>query len=140
MSRRFLVPRCCLLALFAAVVGCNPSGTPLAPVKGKVTVDGQPVTSGQVSFIPLDAKDAAGLSAGTIDSNGEYTISTEGKSGAPLGKYKVTVTPSMVPVQGATTAPSAPFNAQYRDPKKTTLNKEVVNNAAPGAYDLQLSK
>ena len=38
----------------------------------------------------------------------------------------------MVPGAGAaTTAPSAPFNAQYRDPKKTTLNKEVVNNAAP---------
>lgn len=139
MIRRFLVPRCRLLVLFAAVVGCNPSGASLTPVKGKVTVDGQPVTSGHVVYVPTDATDTAGLSAGTIDSNGEYTISTGGKSGAPLGKYKVMVSPNTVPVQGAT-APAGAFNAQYQDPKKTPLTKEVVSSAAPGAYDLQLTK
>jgi hypothetical protein len=140
MSRRFIVPRYCLVVLLAVAAGCKPSGPPLAPVQGKVTVDGQSVTSGQVSYLTTDATNTAGLSAGKIDSNGEYTIYTSGQSGAPLGKYKVTVTPSMVPTQGATGMPSTPINAQYQDQSRTPLTKEVVANAAAGAYDLPLTK
>jgi hypothetical protein len=109
-------------------------------VSGKVTLDGQPVTSGQVSYVPLDEKAAAaGMSAGSIDSNGGYKIFTAGKEGAPLGRYKVTVTPSMVPT-GDPKAPTTPYSRKYSNFKETPLEKEVVNGPAPGAYDLQLTK
>src|SRR5439155_24541897 len=90
------------LLVCIAVAACGKSAPPLgemAPVSGKVTVDNQPVTSGQVSFIPFDQGTTTGGSvcAGEIDSTGGYVINTAGKSGAPIGRYKVTVTPSMIP-------------------------------------------
>jgi hypothetical protein len=107
-------------------------------VSGKVTVGGQPVTSGQVTFLPVGKEGgSAGLSAGTIDETGTYKIFTAGKEGAPAGKYKVTVTPSMVPTGDK--MPTTPFNAKYRDPTNTPLTIEVPSTA-PGGYDLKLSK
>jgi hypothetical protein len=121
--------------------GCAKKQVPLAPVSGKVTVDGQAITSGQVSLIPLEktADSSAGLSAATIDSSGAYTISTGGKPGAPQGKYKVTVTASMVPA-GGTAPPVAPFNRVYQDSAQTTLRIEVINNPEDGRYDLKLTR
>jgi len=137
LSPRLLGP----LVLGLLVVGCGKSSIKVEPVRGKVTVDGQPVTSGQVSLLPTTQdKDTGNLSAGTIDTSGEYKIFTAGKEGAPAGKYKVTVTPSMVPMTGATTAPTTPFNAKYRDAKTTPLEINVVANPAAGAYDLKLTK
>jgi hypothetical protein len=112
----------------------------VVPVQGKVTIDGQPVTSGQVSYLPTDQESKGGMSAGQIGSEGEYIIYTAGKAGAPPGKYKVTVTPSMVPAEGAKKMPSTPFNSRYSDVKKTPLTKEVTSTPAPGAYDLKLTR
>jgi hypothetical protein len=133
---------CASLFFFAAVVlavGCGGKQPPKNfPVSGTITMDDQPVTSGQVSFIPASDKQApADLSAGKIE-NGQYKIFTGGKEGAPLGSYKVTVTPSMVPPQGGGAPPQLPAN--YSDPSKTVLKIEVVENPSAGAYDLKLKK
>jgi len=127
---------------FAAVllaVGCGGKPAPKnVPVSGTVTMDNEPLTSGQVSLIPVSDKQApAELSAGKIE-NGQYKIFTGGKEGAPVGSYKVTVTPSMVPVQGGGAPPQLPPN--YSDPSKTVLKIEVVENPTPGVYDLKLKK
>jgi hypothetical protein len=132
----------CAILLFCVGLcsGCNKSSLTLVPVRGKVTVDDKPVTSGQVSLIPLEKNESQkDTSSGSIDEKGEYKIFTGGGEGAPLGKYKVTVTPSMMP-SGDTKAPSAPFNRKFGDPSATTLKIEVVNNPASGAYDLKLIK
>jgi hypothetical protein len=132
-----------VLVGFVLAPGCNKSPKVLlASVKGKVTVDGQAVTSGQVSLIPVDAttgKEAPGPYAGKIESSGEYTIYTGGKEGAPLGRYKVTVTPPMLPSPDGK-PPSAPFNRKFMESTKTTLTYEVVANAEAGRYDLKLTK
>ncbi|MDB5311784.1 MAG: hypothetical protein JWO38_5986 [Gemmataceae bacterium] len=126
------------------VVGCKDTGPALgttAPVGGKVTVDGQPVTDGQVSLVPFDEgiSTGGGVAAGKIDPAGGYKIFTAGKDGAPLGRYKVMVTPSMIPT-GDSKMPTSPFHQKFSDPKKTTLVVEVVTNPSPGAYDLKLTK
>jgi hypothetical protein len=149
MSRFLFVPRSPLVLLLGAALaaGCGGSSVKLVPVSGKVTVGGQPVTSGQVSFLPVtegegvNAKASAGSAPalGQIEPSGEYKLFTNGKEGAPPGKYKVTVTPSMVP-SGGTKAPTTPYNAKFSDVKQTPLNKEVVSGAAAGAYDLALTK
>lgn len=110
----------------------------LTPVKGTVTVDGKPVTAGQVSFFAtvVDEKTKFAPPSGQIDSNGNYELLTENKPGAPLGKFKVTVTPSMVPVSGAKTAAKTAYNEKYSNFTKTDLEVEVV--AEPKAYDLKL--
>jgi hypothetical protein len=125
---------------FAAVPGCGGPSISVVPVSGKVTVDGHPVTAGNVSYVPVGKEGAPALSAGQIESDGSYTIHTGGKTGAPVGKYKVTVTPSMVPTPGATKMPEAPFNHKFRDPQQTPIAIEVTANAAAGAYDLKLTK
>ena len=129
------------LLLACAVAGCGKSGPKTVPVSGTVTVDNLPLTDGQVTFHPVGKVEASGntgFSGGTIDASGKYTIFTGGKSGAPPGKYKATVNPSMVPVAGK--APAADFNARFRDAKTSTLDVEASASPAPGAYDLKLTK
>ena len=134
----------CLAGLLVACVvsGCSKSVTvPMAPVSGMVTVDNVPLTAGHVTYHPIgkvESTDNKGFSAGTIDASGKYTITTGGESGAPLGKYKVTINPPMMP-SGGGGGPKTPFNKRYRD-KATTIDVEVVASPAPGAYDLKLKK
>jgi hypothetical protein len=136
----FSLPVCIVVPLWAALgAGCGKSSVPMAPVSGKVTVDNQPVTSGQVTLIPLDDKNHMDLSAGTIDEQGEYKISTGGSDGAPLGKYKITVSVPMMPT-GDNKPPTMPFDRKYADPKGTPLQFEVVSSPATGQYDLKMTK
>jgi hypothetical protein len=124
------------------LAGCDTAETlpPLAPVKGKVTLDGAPLTAGHVALHPEkpDASSKVPLSAGVVDSSGNYEIFTGGKPGAPLMKYKVVVAPSMVPVQGGGGPPSVP--PKYMSEAGTPLSVEVVQTPKDGQYDLQLSK
>lgn len=143
----------CLVVLLGVCFapGCG-NKVSLTPVSGKVTVDGTPITAGQVSLIPdvLNPNDerakgqtvapTAGLSSGTINSDGTYKIFTAGKEGAPLGKYKVNVTPSMMPSGDPKAAPASGFNRKFSDPQNSPLRIEVTASPAAGAYDLKLTK
>jgi hypothetical protein len=75
----------CLLLL-----GCGSGGDmPTAPVKGKVTYNNQPLTSGTVMFVPEQGPAATG----EIRSDGTYSLATYGRNdGAVLGTHKVTIT------------------------------------------------
>lgn len=143
------------LAFIAVLIGigfvpaCNKEH-PFASVSGKVTVDGKPLSGGNVNFIPdvptdkeghpkVSGLDTSGLSSGQIDPDGSYKIYTGGKAGAPVGKYKVTVTPPMVPAHGSTEAPPLGFEKKFSDAQQTPLHKEVVVSAKPGDYDLKLT-
>jgi len=139
----------CLLA----VGGCAKS-EPLFPVSGKATLKNAPLTAGMVTFVPDDAKGNKTKSnpSGKIGSDGTYTLTTEGKSGAPLGWYKVTVitdTPGMggpmtvdptpgkpAPLGGTSAGP--PIDPKYKDSAKTPLTIEVVAAPAAGAYDVKI--
>lgn len=125
--------------------GCGgtagPELPPLAPVKGKVVVDGQALNGGRVALVPLTAQSSPVASGGNVDAGGNYEIFTEGKAGAPLGKYKVVVTPSMVPPDPTGKSPmKISFDKKYGDQAKSPLRIEVVNSPAAGAYDLKLGK
>jgi hypothetical protein len=145
--KRILSSRSAVLAvglLFAA--GCG-SSLKLIPVSGKVTLDGQPLSGGQVTFAPLETSSTGEPDSkqppapvGTIDSSGNYKVYTNGKEGAPAGKYKAVVTPSMVPMGDSKGPPSVPFDKKYSSPKDSPLAIEVVEGAAPGAYDLKMTK
>ncbi len=133
-----------LLLACLAISACGKSGPALgelAPVSGKVTVDGNPVTSGNVSLIPIDksTESGGGFSAGEIDSSGGYVIHTAGKKGAPIGRYKATISASMIPT-GDNKMPVTPFNMKYTNQSKTPLIVNVEANPAAGAYDLKLTK
>ena len=119
--------------------GGGPALPPLVPVEGKVMVDNDPVTSGQVSFVAVGLEPGKSLPplTGQIDASGNYKIFTGDKPGAPAGKYKIVVTPSMMPIEGAKGPPKAPFNDKYKDFSKTPLQFEVPKG---DGYDLKLTK
>ena len=74
-------------ATLLAVMGCGGGGD-LAPVSGVVLLDGEPVESGTVYFIP----DSGAGSEGELAAGGRFTLTTqEGRAGAILGRHRVAV-------------------------------------------------
>jgi hypothetical protein len=136
-------------ALLAAGCG-DPNGVgKTVTVTGKVTLDGTALTSGMVTFNPDTASGNTSKFKpfGQIGSDGTYTLTTGTSTGtvkgAPLGKYKVTVstmTPTMSTDPKAAPPTPVTINAQYLDEAKTPFQLEVSEKAAPGAYDLPLKK
>ena len=76
------------MALLLVLCGCSESGPNLAPVKGKVLLDGQPLSSGRISTVP-----AAGRGAnGAIQPDGTFELTTESPGdGAVVGTHAVSV-------------------------------------------------
>lgn len=83
------------LALAIGLSGCGPSApapAKLFPVKGRVTLNGAPLTGCTLILIPVKASPGVddGYS-GTLNDKGEFELaSMKGKAGAAAGKYKVT--------------------------------------------------
>ena len=85
-----------LAALLAGLSGCGAgSGFKVAPVKGKLTHQGQPVKGGSITFQPLGAGDAKADKLGKpataqVGDDGTFVLSTYGKEdGAVVGKHRV---------------------------------------------------
>src|SRR5437588_6653569 len=79
-----------LVALALTAPGCRSEGPELARVRGKVTVKGQPLTRGTVTFAATDPNRLNASSQ--IGSDGSYDLqSHEPGDGAELGEYVVTV-------------------------------------------------
>lgn len=77
-----------LLVGLAAAIGCGGGG--MKSVEGTVTLDGKAVEGATVSFLPENGKGES--PSGFTDSSGRFSLKTGGKTGAPPGNYKVTVT------------------------------------------------
>jgi len=98
LSRRFharvpslpfrLVPVVAILA--AALVGCGKAGPSLVPVKGTITVDGQPAEGAVLIFHPAGGKGS--IASAAADTNGAFVITSNGTAGVVAGSYKVTAT------------------------------------------------
>ncbi|MCI0458729.1 MAG: hypothetical protein L0Z62_17360, partial [Gemmataceae bacterium] len=75
--------------------------------------------------------------SGEIGADGSYQLYTDGKPGAPPGKYKVTVI-SMTEADSAKPELSkSNVGPQFNDPKLTPLSREV--SASSKDYDLKVS-
>lgn len=81
-------------SLLVATAGCQhkPDLPPLAPTSGTITLDGQPLDSGNVQFVPEESKGTSGpIGTGRIGPDGKYEISTAGVSGALVGHHLVAI-------------------------------------------------
>jgi hypothetical protein len=127
-----------------ALCGCEAGRSEkLAPVVGKVTVNGAPLTSGGVTFRPDVEKGnlTQHIPVGAIDAEGRYELMSATKKGAPLGWYKVAVS-AQEPIDPKN--PYAPpkhlVNPRFSDAAMSGVAVEVVEKAAPGAYDFEVAK
>jgi hypothetical protein len=134
------------------VAGCSQkpaSNRPqTVPVKGTITLKGQPLAKATVSFQP-DGKGSG--ASGITDDSGGFVLSTfAAKDGAVPGKYKVAVTkmddtPSgkdmndagYAPPTASSPPPKSLVPEQYADPAKSGLTAEVATGAA-NAFDFDL--
>jgi hypothetical protein len=73
-------------AIAIALSGCG--GPKLAPVHGRVTLHGKPVTTGKIRFYPEAGRPALGV----IAPDGTYTLTTfTPGDGALLGAHRITI-------------------------------------------------
>ena len=79
--------------LLLLVTSCGGGGPDLAPVSGKITLDGKPLADATVGFYPLGEHGDV-MSSGRTNSNGEYTLKTVKtmQTGAVVGKHRVSIT------------------------------------------------
>jgi hypothetical protein len=96
--------------MFASLGGCG--GAYDSTAVGTVTLDGQPVPRGTVSFAPSNGGPAA---YARIEENGHYAAHTGREVGLPAGEYQVTVIANEPPQVGA-----APNGAPPPDGKPIT--------------------
>jgi len=126
-----------LLALTAMLVvtcGCG-GGSKNNPVTGKVTSGGTPLKNGGVRFVPDGATKLPGEPAGEIKEDGTYTLTYQGKPGAPAGTYKVVVNSSEPSnPKDPYSVPKSSINSKYNTAESTTLSVTVPS----GNYDLKL--
>jgi hypothetical protein len=126
------------LAALLPSAGCSSKYT-YVPVNGKVTLkNGKPVTLGSVVFMPDKDNTLRVIPSGKINADGTYELSTDGRSGVPIGSYVACVRAPMRKVDGKD-PPPIPFSMKYFDANESPLKIEVTANPPSGAYDLVLS-
>jgi hypothetical protein len=134
------LPRWVVLSALACVclTGC---GSGVVPVQGTVTVDGKPLPGGTVVFHPDPGLDGASRqeARGTIQSDGSYSLSSNGRPGAAPGRYKVCIIAVKTRATRAGGWTVQPLIAPtYGNPATSGLEVEVGPDRFPGAYDLAL--
>jgi hypothetical protein len=127
------------LAALLLAPACGPARPELAPVWGKVTYKGEPVTKGTVSFKPVDP--AGSPASGTIDADGSYSLqSNEPGDGALPGEYKVAVSTvttdqilDYIPKKRVA-KPKSPVPEKYANPETSGITRTVK----PGRNDIPI--
>jgi len=134
-----------------AAIGCHGGSESLCPVAGKITLDDESFTAATttVLFKPDAARGNTSRlePVGKLESDGQYTLFTNGHKGAPPGWYKVIVTATGDELTKRRSgshplrpAPQSLLSPKYGSAESTPLAIEVVASPAAGAYDLNLKK
>jgi hypothetical protein len=108
--------RCFSLASLVAISGCGAGGPEVAPVHGRVTLDGRPLARADVTFLPDGAQRA---SLGRTNADGHYELAYKrGQAGAIVGRHTVHIEVSSELVKNP-----PPIPARYAS--KSELHPEV---------------
>ena len=115
--------------LLAVFTGCGQSGPEVAPVSGRVTLDGQPLASADVSFQPEGAQRA---SSGRTNTDGRYQLMFKrGQPGALVGEHTVRISVSREIVRNPPQIPA-------RYDTQSELRREV-KSGEENVFDFELS-
>ncbi len=115
-----------ILALQLTGCGGGPELPPMAPVSGKVTLNGTPLTRGTVQFVPDKSQGTQGPPAlGMIGPDGRYSLKTAGVEGAIVGHHKVRVESRQQPKDETDTMPPSLIPERYGNENASGLAFEV---------------
>ncbi len=130
-----LVAYGCLLIMPLAGCGSDAEST----VYGTVTLDGESLDHGSVTFVPETR--AGRAAAGSIDSDGSYKVQTGQTGGLPAGEYVVKVSsraPSVPHPQGGPPSPGKLLTPKkYLNSNRSGLTFQV--EAGSNEIDLELT-
>lgn len=113
-----------------ALVGCSKSPYELAPVAGRVVIDGQPFTQGKVMFAPIakgENRESGRAAFGRLGADGSFSLGTyEDGDGAVVGEHWVTVI--QITPKDAPKPPAGPLAfTRVAVPTKVTIAAETDN-------------
>ena len=116
----------CALALLSLAAGCGGSDLEFAEVRGKVLLNGQPLTKGSVVTSPASGRGSFGI----IQSDGAFELISGREPGALIGTHKVSVVATeggggegAEAEQGRSILP-----ARYNSPQTSGLSLEVTGD------------
>ncbi|WP_437200851.1 hypothetical protein [Planctomicrobium sp. SH664] len=132
MPIRNFVSASALLVALLFVAGCGSQLPPMGQVSGKVLLDGTPLSTGSVLFIP----EAAGQYAfGTVQKDGTYTLTTfVNGDGALVGRHKIIVSAVKETKEGEPVIPLTP--SKYSNENTSGLTAQVLEGV--NQVDLEL--
>ncbi len=117
----------CFTLLMISFVGCGKTGADIAPVTGRITLDGKPLEKADVVFQPEGSKPP---SSARTDTDGRYQlVYKRGVMGGAIGSNTVRITISSEVVANP---PSIP--ARYNTASE--LTKEVKSGQNEFNFDL----
>ncbi len=125
------------VAVTALVAGCGGDPYKVAPVSGRITLNGKPLPKASVTFSPVAVggnQEPGPSSAGKTDADGRYTLSLIGKSGsgAVVGKHKVRIA-LLDEVDTSVDLPDKTKQLPLKYNGQTTLEFEVPAGGADNA-------
>lgn len=138
------LPVVVVVALLVGSSGCTGKGGSeyqVAPVKGKITYDGQAVKGGSIRFQPVTAVSGKeGITgkpaSGVVGDDGTFVLSTYGKEdGAVIGKHQLSYMPMTV---GSKSYDDKPAPSPYAGLVPKT--KEVEIKAGDNDISIELIK
>lgn len=110
-------------------------------MKGRVTLDGEPLPLGNVTFKPTDINGSAAYAK--IDDSGYYKVQTGREFGLPPGSYEVAVMARERPAQryGENGGPPPAGKQLTPDWYRSTDSSGLTVDVKPGsnAYDIELT-
>jgi len=78
--------------LAVGVIGCGSGEAKRFPVHGTVTLNGKPYPNATIQFVPDPTNVALVEGEDVTGPEGNYKLTSMGRAGLPVGKYKVIVT------------------------------------------------
>jgi hypothetical protein len=112
------------IVVVLSLVGCGSNGR--STVEGTVTLNGQPIESGSMSFRPLDGKTPT---VGCFITAGRFRLQV------PIGSMRVEITAMEKSGKGVTTAQGAPVEVDLVTeaiPERYNAKSELVIDVKPG--------
>jgi hypothetical protein len=141
---RLVLDFCCLLA-FAGCGSKGPDLPPQYPVSGTITMDGKPLASAGIMFLPRGETRGTGA-FGMSDAAGKYSLKSDhGGPGAPEGEYAVTIsrvvnrdgTPYVPKPDVAEAGERETLPGIYSDSMKSVLTATVPKGGDTINFDLK---
>jgi hypothetical protein len=116
-----------LLLILLVEIGCSKADSHIAPVRGRITLDGQPIKYADVTFQP----EGKSPGVGRTDKDGRYMLSYKrGVMGTPIGTNRVTIIIDTQLTHGPQTVP-----ARYNT--ATELQRDV--KPGENVFDFELT-